>query len=205
MEVNTISAPVDEAKAKLAEYRAALKRRFDKTDEVLAKTYRELAKGNMIVNVREAIVNAGLDEQHRPKLAIARADAEHVWYDRSVYSTRRGFQGYVSAFFIDNRNRTSAKSYELPRASFAACPDNCNMRHSRVKAVVPLIPPQFRPPHPLTNYHILWDAEGTWEAEPPVDPFLIKRISGDLFVVLGVWDLTELERAVLKGIRAGTN
>lgn len=204
MNVTTITAPVEEAKAKLAEYRAALKKRFDKTDEVLVKTYRQLAKGNMIVNVADAIVAAGLDELHRPKMAIARADAEHVWFDRSVWSTRRGSR-YVSAFFTDNRNRTAAKSFEFPRNSFADCPDNCQLKHPCVRAMVPLIPPQFRPPHSLSNYHILWDAEGTWEAEPPVDPFLLKRISGDLFAVLAVWDLTELERSVLKGIRARTN
>lgn len=204
MNVTTITAPVDEAKQKLAEYRAALKKRFDRTDEVLVKTYRELAKGNMIVNVRDAIVGAGVDELHRPKMAIARADAEHVWFERNVWSARRGSR-FVSAFFTDNQKRTVANSYELPRYPFADCPEGCKLRHSRIRAMVPLIPPQFRPPHSLANYHILWDAEGTWEAEPPVDPFLLKRISGDLFAVLAVWDLTELERGVLKGIRARIN
>ena len=72
--------------------------------------------------------------------------------------------------------------------------------------MVPLIPPRFRPSNnDLHRYHILWDVQGAWEAEPPKDPFLLSRIHGDLFAVLAVWDLTELERAVLKGIRAGAN
>jgi len=206
MTVTTISAPVDEAKAKLAEYRAALKKRFDKTDEALVKTYRELAKGNMIVNVRDAIISAGVDELHRPKMAIARADATHVWFQHRISTARRGEWTAVEAFFTDTTKRTVQNTYELPRDSFADCPGGCNrVTHTRVRAMVPLLPPQFRPPHSLSNYHILWDVEGAWENEPPVDPFLIKRISGDLFAVLAVWDLTELERGVLKGIRARTN
>lgn len=160
----------------------------------------------MIVNVRDAIVGAGLDDLHRPKMAIARADAEHVWFQRHISTARRGTWVQVDSFFTDISKRRVANSYELPRDLFADCPENCNrVAHTRIRAMVPLIPPQFRPPHSLTNYHILWDAEGTWEAEPPVDPFLIKRISGDLFAVLAVWDLTELERSVLKGIRSQTN
>jgi hypothetical protein len=31
----------------------------------------------------------------------------------------------------------------------------------------------------------------------PRDPALIRRVAGDLWTVLSVWDLTELERAVL--------
>lgn len=208
MNVQTISAPVDEAKAKLAEYRAALKKRFNKTDEILVRTYRELAKGNMIVNALDAIVGAGVDELHRPKMAIARADATHVWYRRSITSARRGNWDQISSFFSDTP-RLTKNSYEFARNQFADCPENCQQcigrRVSRFKAIVPLIPPQFRPPHRLSNYHILWDTEGAWESEPPTDPFLLKRISGDLFTVLAVWDLTELERIVLKGIRARTN
>lgn len=209
MNVETISAPVEEAKAKLAEYRAALKRRYDKTDEILVKTYQQLAKGNMIVNVLDAIVSAGVDELHRPKMAIARADATHVWYQRSITTARRGNWNSVSSFFSSDTNRTVPTSYEFARFQFGDCPENCqrcaNKRQERIRAMVPLIPPQFRPPHSLQNYHILWDTAGAWESEPPTDPFLLKRISGDLFAVLAVWDLTELERSVLKGIRARTN
>lgn len=209
MNVTTITAPVEEAKAKLAEYRAALKRRFDKTDEILVKTYTQLAKGNMIVNVMDAIVGAGVDDLHRPKMAIARADATHVWYERAIYTTRRGRGDYVAAYFDDPSKRRASNSFEFPRGQFADCPENCEQcaqrRQPRIRAMVPLIPPQFRPPHSLTNYHILWDTEGAWESEPPVDPFLLKRVSGDLFAVLAVWDLTDLERSVLKGIRARVN
>src|SRR5690348_9371213 len=110
MNVTTITAPVAEAKAKLAEYRAALKKRFDKTDEALVKTYAQLAKGHIIVNVRDAIVGAGLDELHRPKMAIARADAEHVWFEKQIMTARRGSWEYVDSFFTDSRGRKMSAS-----------------------------------------------------------------------------------------------
>lgn len=44
---------------------------------------------------------------------------------------------------------------------------------------------------------ILWEAE--WQAVPPKDPALLRHLGGDLYAVVAVWDLTELERAVLGG------
>lgn len=209
MEVNTISAPVNEAKAKLAEYRAALKKQWNKTDEILAHTYRQLAKGRLLIDVRTAILSAGFDENHRPKLAIARADQSFVCWLPSFWA--RGGQHTRSLNSCpDTRQRSSAREFhfEVPETqAWPRCPHTCPRSHGGVaKAMLPLIPPRFRPADKnLGNYHILWDAQGAWEAEPPTDPFLIKRIHGDLFAVLAVWDLTELERAVLKGIRAQGN
>jgi len=47
----------------------------------------------------------------------------------------------------------------------------------------------------LDRFHILWEAD--WHLDPPQDPALLRRLMGDLWVVLAVWDLTSLERAVL--------
>jgi hypothetical protein len=59
-----------------------------------------------------------------------------------------------------------------------------------------LLPPSIKPSEAsLKHYHILWEAE--WENAPPVDPYLLRRISANLFVVIASWDLTPLERAVM--------
>jgi hypothetical protein len=34
---------------------------------------------------------------------------------------------------------------------------------------------------------------------PPGDPALLRKLGGDLYIVLGTWDLTPLEQAVLSG------
>lgn len=67
-------------------------------------------------------------------------------------------------------------------------------------AIVPTIPPRLRPPHNLSGYHILWEAEwGQEDVLPPGDPALLRHLGGDLYAVLAVWDLTPLERSVLAG------
>ena len=43
---------------------------------------------------------------------------------------------------------------------------------------------------------ILWEAE--WETVPR-DPLLLRHLAGGLYAVMASWDLTPLERAVLKG------
>lgn len=63
-------------------------------------------------------------------------------------------------------------------------------------AIVPIIPANLRPAKALHRYVILWEAD--WEAVP-VDPMLLRHLHGDLYVVLAVWDLTPVERAVLNG------
>jgi hypothetical protein len=52
----------------------------------------------------------------------------------------------------------------------------------------------------LRHYVTLFEVD-QWEPVPPTDPALLKHIAGDLYAVLAVWDLTELERAVIAGTR----
>ena len=69
-----------------------------------------------------------------------------------------------------------------------------------LKTKVPIIPVELLPDGDLKNYYILWEA-GDWESlPPPKDPFLLKRISENLFVILGSWDVTELERSIMRGL-----
>jgi len=60
---------------------------------------------------------------------------------------------------------------------------------------VPHIPPPIRPQIHLRNFHILFEVE-KWN-EYPVDPYLLRRIEGHLFVVVAEWELTALEAALL--------
>jgi len=77
-------------------------------------------------------------------------------------------------------------------------PDGWQKRNeARARALVPMIPPKFRPTAKLSNYHIMFEA--VWKPVPPVDPFLLKHLGGTLYVVLAQWDLTPLEQAVLAG------
>jgi hypothetical protein len=59
------------------------------------------------------------------------------------------------------------------------------------------VPPRLHPRGKLANYHILWDA--VWTPAPPKDPLLLRHLAGQLYAIVGQWDLTPLEQAVLRG------
>jgi hypothetical protein len=81
--------------------------------------------------------------------------------------------------------------FEFPAKSF---PGNTSWRNA--EAIVPIVPLGERPKRALANYHILWEAE--WTKAVPIDPFLLRRIGkSDMWLVLAMWDLTEVERAAL--------
>jgi hypothetical protein len=56
-------------------------------------------------------------------------------------------------------------------------------------------PLHLRPRAALTRYHIRWQAECA--RIPPKDPYLLRRIRADMWLVCAMWDLTDVERAAL--------
>jgi hypothetical protein len=77
------------------------------------------------------------------------------------------------------------------------------MEPKRGTAMVPMVPPDVIKDGrgcDLAKHFVLWEVE-SWAAAPPVDPMLLKPIGGDLYAVVAQWDLTELERAILRGTR----
>lgn len=98
--------------------------------------------------------------------------------------------------------------------------DNPNpMRHHRNKenqvvwsgrdglegyALIPMVPLDVRPATGrLADMFVLWEVE-QWAdrrigAKPDIDPYLLKHVGGSLYAVLAEWDLTPLERAIMKG------
>lgn len=147
--------------------------------------YRELSRGRRILELGAAMRQAGLDELGRPRLAICRASAGYCWFESlgSEVSWR------------DKQERWSLRSnsrrmVRLPRGVFTG-----NVTGKTLRAIVPCVPPRFRPRGNLSGYRILWEAE--WETVP-VDPMLLKPLGGTLYAVLAHWDLTPLEQAVLQ-------
>ena len=205
MDVQTITMNSADAFSKLLQYQEAVKRSKDLSDRILVKTYKQLAEGRALINLKDVMRAAGVDELHRPRFAVARADQAHVWF--TMRSWTRG--GYVVRFstyrnrFGQDDDRATRHHIDFPGGFWPECPVGCSrVNHpSRLRAMVPLIPPQLRPEDSLKNYHILWDVKGAWEEEPPRDPFLLKRVDGDLYAVHAIWDLTDLEMAVMKGLR----
>ena len=172
MNVTTITMPKAEA---LAAYRTYREHAKTNQDRAIATGYRAIARGKAIINAREAIIKAGFDALCRPLLAIARAD-------RQIQSCQVASR---EVYFRD----APEWQFTLPEDRYT------RERWIRYTAQVPLIPCHLRPAEKqLRNYWILWEAD--WNAAPR-DPLLLKKLSGDLYVVLAAWDLTELERAAM--------
>lgn len=150
-----------------------------------------IAKGKVIIRALESIRTGGLDEMGRPKLAIARADAKRCFLD--IRSDGSGIM------HIEN-NRGGwlpARMAASRRFDFDAGTFGPGKRGQRCEAIVPHIPPDIRPKRGLQNYHVLFEAE--WTRTYPIDPMLLRRVgnSGDTWIVVEAWALTDIERAVL--------
>lgn len=193
MEVATMDEDRIVARKKYAEYLAALKTRTNKEYEAAKNAYRELAKGNMVIDIVSTMQKAGVDHKNRPKLAIIRADAKLCYFG---WTHLRGQYGQSKPIFSTERwNPPKCKSVAFPREAFPAA---SNHPGRQLLAVVPSIPPALLPDGDLSKYHILWEAE--WESIP-VDPMLLKHLGKSLYVVLATWDLTPVEQAVLRDIQ----
>jgi len=135
--------------------------------------------------VHSAIVGGGLTDGGLPALAVARAHwtTVHTW----VAEGRFWFTARDRPWRWEVRQRVEARNIGV-RIPFE--------RERSGKAQVPRVPAEYRPKGALTGYHILFEA--VWEPTPPVDPILLKHIAGPFFVALAQWDLSPLERAVLR-------
>lgn len=182
MQVATMKEDKYAARDKYAEYRKAAKK-FPRVKpyEVLRKTYRAISQGKQVIDLHESLRLAGLDALGRPKLAIVRADYAKCWFDRHDGKVRFGGVRW---------NDRAAERVSVPASIFGP-----QLISRELSAVVPSIPPRHLPAESLDNFHILWEAN--WEAVP-VDPMLLKHLTGAFYTVLAAWDLTPLEQAVLR-------
>ena len=193
MDLAPLEISPDEAREKLDEYQESLRHDRNAEDEAIAAAYRAAARGLPVISLPRAIGTGGFFPDGNPKLAVIAATAAEcfVRWDNGalVYSTWDSPQA--------NRGSLVGKtSVRVPLAPDDR-PAGLRRRWESASTVVPLVPPAHRLHLRRMNHcHILWEVE-SWTQVPPRDPALIRHIRGDLWAVLSVWDLTELERLVL--------
>jgi hypothetical protein len=146
-------------------------------DRAIAAIYKRIAQGKLVIRALASITAAGLDAVGLPKLAIMRADQRKVQCHMS--------RDEVTFVAGGSRARSMNVRCAMPGAKW----DN----RDRV-ASVPLIPVHLRPRKAIDKYHVLWEAD--WD-QYPVDPYLLRRMGADAWVVVAAWDLTPVERAVM--------
>lgn len=187
MNVEKFTMKREDAAVKLREVREALRHRADKEYQGLERAYKQVAKGRAVLNLRDAILNSPTFDNGLPKLAIARADRPRVHVERA----------YRNLTFRD-------PDWRLRSASLRFNFDGLPYSEKRIDGdtLVPIIPPAVRKiagfRRRLDKMFVLWEVE-EWRLVPPVDPYLLAHIGGDLYAVLAAWDLTPIERAVMAG------
>lgn len=209
MELPLIDVPQAQARQAAADYLKAVRQRHSDEDQAILRGYRELARGRRLLQLSAAIRAGGYDTvtvrwQNRwgdrewredvvtvPRLAVARADATRVWSQGVNSEGECEIRTQRELSPNNRRDRMTLRGLEPTEVA----------SWRWVQAIVPLVPPPLRPAVHLRNYHLLWEAEWSPEPVPPVDPALLKHLGGDLYAVVAIWDLSELERAVLSGTR----
>lgn len=160
-------------------------------DAEIRQVYRLIGKGRMIIRAVESIIAAGVKEDGTPKLAICNAGERRC-------RLRQEKDGRALMYRDNGRvpNWTDKTNvFRFPTGTFPFTPTQKYESTRDYTAVVPMIPPHLRPKKAIESYHILWEAE--WSKAIPVDPMLLRRLSGDMWLVVAAWDLTDVERAVM--------
>lgn len=192
-----------QARKKFIEYKRAVDAGIGTPeDEELLAAYRQLGMGRTVISLHKAMREGGVDAHGHPVLAVANAAARWVWFcwdAGRAFDADQNWNHHVSAFVSDWdmnpgwRNRSKLRATKTGTFRFPSDYFLIRLKED-IRARVPLVPPALRPKASLDNYVLLWEAN--WE-EAPRDPYLLRRVTQDLFVVLAQWDLTKVERTVL--------
>ena len=197
-----IKMPKEQAKEEWKKYVELLKTRKEKYLETMKKAHYEMKQGRELIDFYKIMKESGLNEVDEPKLAISRADINEVIF-------RKRDSGTGNFEMEEGWNRGGWKTnVELPQNTFKihwkrktnnGVELQWGIDKERIKTKVPIIPAELVPDGDLKNYYILWEPLEWQELPETKDPILLKRISQNLFVILGSWDLTELEQSIIRG------
>lgn len=196
MNVTTMIVSGEEAARKVKVYGSIPEYKRTDEDDALLRVYRAIGKGKRVLDVGRAFRETGLHADGTPKLAIARANTTDVWFHPRVawdsWDLRVGAGGFSPYGRWDAR--LTRMNFVLPAGTW----ENDQLTKLRLRSPVPHIPPACRPAGSIEAYHVLFDAQ--WQRYP-VDPFLLRRVTGRLFTVEAEWELTELEASLLGAMR----
>lgn len=178
---------------KWREYAKAAKAYKDPIYKDLQKVYNQVKNGQKVIDIGKVIAKGGLLKTN-PRLAIAPIGVKNIFCTF--------FQNGTIHFKPDNnwRRRSEVKDVILPSCLPAwswTNPEN-RFKNKNLQAPVPPVPPRFLPKVLTDDYYILWEVD-EWKMIPPTDPYLLRRITKTMFVVLAGWDLTDIEKSAMAG------
>lgn len=195
-EIVKIKMPKEQAKEEWKKYVDVLKKRKEKYLQTMKQAMYHMKEGRELLDVYKVMKMAGLNENNEPRLAIARADLNKVTFEKRDEGTGNfNMDGWKDSVSLPQ------KTFNIHWNREEGVEDNNSWRidKKQIRTKVPVIPVEILPDGNLKNYYILWEVN-EWEELPETkDPLLLKRISENLFVILGAWDLTELEQSIISG------
>ena len=205
MDVKTISMPKKDAEKAYGEYLAIVKTRKEKYVDDLKKVYHALKEGKKVIDIYDAFKNTGVNEEGDPKLAIAVANEKSVFFYKEdegagTFSKRSWRPDRVMAEVrLPGDTFPRWKMMKHPNPNFTSLRV---IRRQKLTTKVPIVPAHLMPKGSLGGYYLLWEVDEWKEEAAPVvakDPFLLKRINANTFIVFAAWDLTEVEQIVMRG------
>ncbi len=205
MNVTTVQMDPESADAKYKEYLEATKTRKEGYLHDLKKVYKALKDGKKVLDIYTAFKDTGVDEDGNPKLAISRADQKESYFHKE--------QGGAGLFNEGRLRNERVVDVRLPGDTFDTWPLTRRTPERSWRSIlrqnlvtnVPLVPAHLLPPGHLKNYYLLWEVDEWKDAEETStaavgDPFLLRRINSNTFIVFAAWDLTDVEKIVMRGL-----
>jgi hypothetical protein len=150
--------------------------------------YHLVAEGKPLVDVEVAIRTAPRDELGRPLLAVARSDRDRVrlhggWGELTM-----------SAHHPRARNitRSPLLTFTFPQRARHYWPDSWSP--------VPAVPLSMRPKRDgaFLRRHVTLFEVSAWNEVFDLDPLLLLPVYWPICAVVGAWDLTPIEAAILQ-------
>ena len=194
----TITMPKKQAKIFYQDYLSAVKTRKEVYVKELKQVYYHLSRGNKVLDIYEVFKKSGVNKMGEPKLAIARADGRRVEFNKRDLGAGR-FEGKTTAYDVDLPTGTFPKWKKERSINNWNYKEQFQTARPTISTKVPIVPAHLLPEGELDNYFVLWEVS-EWSPMPVYkDPFLLKRINANAFVVLAEWDLTPVEQAIIRG------
>lgn len=195
--MNLPTATIDpgEAAEQLADYRT-LRAPSDEERAVIATLVAAVA-GKALVNLPDAIREGGSFDDGCPRLAVMTPSQSWCYVQRSgngevVYRGLPTTRAAALRFRVDGFPA-------MPGPALTAA-DLTSWWGAVRRTQVPIVPPRCRVRGWRTRCVVLWEVE-EWARHttprPPGDPALLRHLTGDLYSVEAVWDLTPLEQLVI--------
>jgi hypothetical protein len=194
MDLATIEMPVEAAQERLDAYAKQVAKERTAEDRKIIKGYEAMVKGHSIIELSQSIQAGGFFDSGLPKIAVARATGKTCWVKTSGWEEAITYSSEEPDRWGNMANRGALVNDVTVRIR-----DQKIRRSNSGRTIMPMVPPEVRAevgPDKLHRYHILWEVE-EWTMIAPRDPALLYWIAGDLWEVIALWDLTDLERAVL--------